>query len=154
MLFKKDEINNLEELKAKAPDLFESLVAEARSGSDERIAELEAKILKTENSAKIKAFGEKLNLQTLAKELIEEDTPYNEACEALLNAYESDDEEEFLESSSSLVGADGGSDEGGFEPKTFGEAINFIAERESISKAEASEKAKSEFNELFIKTVS
>lgn len=153
--FKKDEVKTLADLKERDEELYSSLVTEAKSGSDELIRELQAKIAKTENSAKIQKFAEKLGLQDMATKLIDEDTPYNEACEALLDAYEPDGgEEEFLESASAPIGVGSDSEESDDSPQSFHDAILFISERDGISKGEAAEKAKVEFAELLTKTVS
>ena len=156
LIFKKDEIKTLQDLQEKSPDLYASLVAEAKSGSDEVIAGLKAQITKTENATKIGLFATKLGLTEKGNELIANETPYAEACEALLTSYEApaspeaetEEIDEFMDSSASPAGViapDGDSD----EPKTLHEAINMVAKRDGITKNAAKDVCKTEFPKLF-----
>jgi hypothetical protein len=155
--FKKDEVKTLAELQEKAPEMYSALMAEAKRGSDEVIQSLQSKLAKIENGAKIQKYAAKLGLEDLGQTLVNEDVPYNEACEKLLDSYETETEDEtedeinnFLQSSAVPAGAST-VDETDESPKTLIEAINLIAQRDGISKNAAKDVAKSEFPNLFTK---
>ena len=159
-MFKKDTIKSLSDLQTADAEMYSALMAEAKSGSDELIQSLQSKLAvfeaqtaKQAEQSKIKSFAAKLGLEDLGDELVNKETPYNEACEALLNGYEpeaeTDDVQEFLESSAAAVGLDSTKDGDEVTPKTFAEAINYVSERDKCTKVEASKKAKVEFKELF-----
>jgi hypothetical protein len=135
----------------------------------EEIAKLKLSETKKSEHEKIRLHAKKMNKTIVGEQCIEQDMGFNETCVALIEGAEDPliptdlDEDnqadadnsvnavnDFLGASSKSAGI-GGSKDAGDEPKTFADAINFIAARDTISKAEASKKAKTEFESLFNK---
>ena len=127
------------------------------SGSDEvglaeaqeRIKELEAQLEQTKNEQKIVEYAQKLGVD--AKEYLSKD--FNEALVAMVDNFaekQQNIKDAFEETSSNSAGV-GNEKDAESEIKSFAEAIDYISERDGISKADASEKAQVEFKNLFNK---
>jgi hypothetical protein len=170
--FKKNEIKNLADFKTAAPELHDALVAEATAPYVAQVGQLTEEIAKFNlnetkkaEHEKIRNYAKKMNKTIVGEQCIDQDMGFNEACVALIegavdpliptdldedNQDGADAVNDFLGSSSKSAGI-GGSKDVGDEPKTFADAINLISARDSITKAEASKKARTEFESLFNK---
>jgi len=163
LLFGKNKVN-LEKMEVDDPDGFLALMNAAKSmvETDENVAltkanakivVLEAAASKVTTDAKIIAFGEKLKVSAIAAKAIEDGNTLAEAMELMINgnaATVEDVETSFKKTSSIPVGGskeDGNED----EPKSFGEAIVMIKERDKSTSMEASRKATKEYPDLFKK---
>jgi len=163
MLFKKNKIN-LEEMQTSDPEGYTALMEAAKGAveveqSEEltqakaRIKELEDKDARAQVDAQITEYGNALKVPDAAKKAIEDGVDFNTALKAMVDDHiknVKDIEESFEETTPDIAGEslEEGNDD---DPKTFGEAINMIAERDKCSKADASQKAKKEFPKLLEK---
>jgi len=162
--FKKNEITSLEDLKEKNSDLYTQLLEEAKhSGSDEAptLSEkeqalveennlLKNQIAKTKRDTEAKTLADDLKIELSAEDLEKSDSELYLGMLNSLKEKEKNVEDAFAETASNTAGVsnEDGDEE---EPKSFNEAMLFIADRDGISKTEASEKAMNEFSDLFNK---
>jgi len=169
LFFGKNEVKTLSELQEHNGDLYTSLMEEARGSLNasseedeldtrsEREIELEAKVETLEaadsermETEKIASYASKLGVEVPESE---EKMSFSDALVSMVDSMEEKAEnlkDAFEETASVPAGVsnENGDDD---EPKTFVAAIRMIAERDDISKTEASQKAKVEFKKLLNK---
>ena len=164
MLFSKNKKVNLEALKTESPEVYDELMADIKKAIGfEQSAELEAaqktiveltqKTERETEDAKIIEYGKSLKVEEVMNQAIKDKVSFDVALIKMVDAHLKNIKDfvaSFEDTASEAAGANlDDDDKTETEPKTFVEAMRFIANRDKITKAEAAEKAKKEFKTLF-----
>jgi hypothetical protein len=150
MIFKKDNSGSV--------SLEQTDLESQNKALQEKLEELQAKIDNATLNAKVLEYGSKLNVEDTAKNLIEKGSieSFESALVALVDAHLENAEDladSFEETASEAVGVSSTKTDSSFdeEIKTYGDAINYIMNRDDIDAEEAQEKAAREFKDILAK---
>lgn len=166
MLFSKNKSVDLTKLKEENPDAYNALIDDVKAAinheesvelteANKKIEELTQQKERDALNTKITEYGKSLKVEETAKEAIEKKMSFDDALKLMIDAHTKNAEDiaaSFEETASKAAGANlDDEDKELSEPKSFIEAIRIIAARDGITKAEAAQKAKIEYKDLFDK---
>jgi hypothetical protein len=150
MIFKKDNSGSV--------SLGQTDLESQNKALQEKLEELQAKIDNATLNAKVLEYGSKLKVEDTAKNLIEKGSieSFESALVALVDAHLENAEDladSFEETASKSVGISSTKTDSSFdeEIKTYGDAINYIMNRDDIDAEKAQEKAAREFKDILAK---
>ena len=150
MIFKKDNSGSV--------SLEQTDLESQNKALQEKLEELQAKIDNATLNAKVLEYGSKLNVEDTAKKLIEKGSieSFESALVALVDAHLENAEDladSFEETASEAVGVSSTKTDSSFdeEIKTYGDAINYIMNRDDVDAEKAQEKAAREFKDILAK---
>lgn len=153
LLFNKNEVTSLEDLKEKNEEMYNSLLEEARGSDNQGIDKLKAELAEAKQALADKEEVEKISqyAEKLEVEAPKEKMSFSDALLMMVDASvekRQSVQDSFEKTASNDAGSapDNGDEDA---PKTLVEAMNMIADRDGITKTEAMEKVKIEFKELF-----